>query len=62
MASSWKAPTLPSKPCQFTSKHVGKAYAAMGQIGGALHTMAVMQAYQTKVLKDVDAAGVWFQT
>ncbi len=25
-ASSWKAPTLPSKPCQFTSRLVGKSY------------------------------------
>ncbi len=31
LASSWRAPTLPSKPCQFTSRLVGKAYAAGGR-------------------------------
>lgn len=45
-ASSWKATALPSKPCQVTSKLIGKAYIAAGQAGVALHTMAVLQAYQ----------------
>lgn len=40
-ASSWKAPVLPSKPCQTTSRLVGKACVAMGQAGGALHYVGV---------------------
>ncbi len=50
-----KAPTLPSKPCQFTSRLVGKAYAVAGQAGGTLvHTISVLQA---DLLKDADAVG-----
>ncbi|XP_016344212.1 uncharacterized protein LOC107690393 [Sinocyclocheilus anshuiensis] len=56
-ASSWRAPTLPSKPCQFTSRLVGKAYAAAGQAGGTLHTISVLQAYQADLLKDADERG-----
>ncbi len=56
-ASSWKAPTLPSKPCQFTFRLVGKAYTAAGQAGGTQHTISVLQAYQTDLLKDADTAG-----
>lgn len=44
-ASSWKAPNQPSKPCQFTSRLVGKAYVAAGQTRGTLHTIPVLQAY-----------------
>ncbi|KAF4102527.1 hypothetical protein G5714_017327 [Onychostoma macrolepis] len=57
LASSWRAPTLPSKPCHFTSRLVGKAYAAAGQAGGTLHTISVLQAYQADLLRDADAAG-----
>ncbi len=57
LASSWRAPTLPSKPCQFTSRLVGKAYAVAGQAGGTLHTISVLQAYQADLLRDADAAG-----
>lgn len=35
-ASSLKAPSLPSKPCQTTSWLVGKVYVAAGQADGAL--------------------------
>lgn len=52
--SSLKAPVLPSKPCQMTLRQVGRAYAVAGQAGGALHMMAVMQAYQADLLKDMD--------
>lgn len=37
-----------------TSQLVGKAYTVAGQAGGALHTMAVLQAYQADLLKDLD--------
>ncbi len=52
--SSLKVPSLPSKPLQDTSCINGKAYAAAGQAVGSLHTMAVLQAYQADLLKDLD--------
>ncbi len=52
--SSLKAPSLPSKPLQETSSLNGKAYAAAGQAVASLHTMAVLQAYQADLLKDLD--------
>ncbi len=52
--SLWKAPTLPSKPCQLTSRLVGKAYTAAGQACVALHTISALQAYQaTDVVEGV---------
>ncbi len=57
LASSCGAPTLPSKPCQFTSRLVGKVYAVAGQAGGTLHTISVLQAYQADLLRDANAAG-----
>ena len=53
-ASTLTAPTLPSRPLQTTSRLNGRAYAAAGQAGAALHTMAVLQAYQADLLKDLD--------
>ncbi len=53
-ASSLKAPVLPSKPLQTTSALVGKGYTAAGQAGACLHTMAVLQAYQADLLKELD--------
>ncbi len=44
--SSLKAPSLPSKPLQ--------KCAAAGQAVASLHTMAVLQAYQADLLKDLD--------
>lgn len=41
-SSSVKTPVLPFKLCQRTSRLVGRAYAAAGQTGGALYTMAVL--------------------
>ncbi|KAI2645290.1 NADP-dependent malic enzyme, chloroplastic [Labeo rohita] len=52
--SSLKAPSLPSKLLQDTSHLNGKAYAAAGQAVASLHTMAVLQAYQADLLKDLD--------
>ncbi len=54
--SSLKAPSLPSKPLQ--------KCAAAGQAVASLHTMAVLQAYQADLLKDLDKGRiqVWVQT
>ncbi len=52
--ASLKVPSLPSKPLQDTSRLNGKAYAAAGQAVASLHTMAVLQAYQADLLKDLD--------
>lgn len=41
-----------------TSRQNGRAYAAAGQAGAALHTMAMVQAYQADLLKDLD---FWIQ-
>ncbi|MCJ8738081.1 hypothetical protein PDJAM_G00031590 [Pangasius djambal] len=54
VASSLKAPALPSRPLRTTSALVGKGYAAAGQAGACLHTMAVLQAYQADLLKELD--------
>ncbi len=52
--TSLKVPSLPSKSLQDTSRLNGKAYAAAGQAVASLHTMAVLQAYQADLLKDLD--------
>ncbi len=52
---SLKVPSLPSGPLQATSRLNGKAYAAAGQAVASLHTMAVLQAYQADLLKDLDS-------
>ncbi len=55
LAPSWKSrPLLPSKPRRTTSALIGKFYIAAGQAGMALHTMAILQAYQADVLKEMD--------
>ncbi len=55
LAPSWKSrPLLPFKPCRTTSSLIGKSYIAAGQAGMALHTMAILQAYQADVLKEMD--------
>ncbi len=55
LAPSWKSrPLLPSKPCRTTSALIGKSYTAAGQAGMALQTMAILQAYQADVLKEMD--------
>ncbi len=58
LAPSWKSrPLLPTKPCRTTSALIGKSYVAAGQVGMALHTMAILQAYQADVLKEMDEGG-----
>ncbi len=55
LAPSWKSrPLLPSKPCRTTSALIGKSYIAASQAGMALHTMAILRAYQADVLKEMD--------
>ncbi len=55
LAPSWKSrPLLPSKPCRTTPALIVKSYIAAGQAGMALHTMAILQAYQADVLKEMD--------
>ncbi len=55
LASSWKSrPLLPTKPCRSTSALIGESYIAAGLAGMALHTMAILQAYQADVLKEMD--------
>ncbi len=53
-SSSLKAPTLPTKPLRTSSVLVAKGYVAAGHAGSCLHTMAVLQAYQADLLKDLD--------
>ncbi len=53
-ASSLKAPVLPTKPLRVSSALVGKGYTTAGQAGACLHTMAVLQAYQADLLKELD--------
>ncbi len=52
--TSLKVPSLPYKPLQDTSRLNGRVYAAAGQAVASLHTMAVLQAYQADLLKDLD--------
>ncbi len=52
--ASLKVPSLPSKPLQDTSRLNGRAYTAAGQAVATFHTMAVLQAYQADLLKDLD--------
>ncbi len=55
VAPSWKSrPLLPTKPCRTTSALIGKSYITAGQAGMALHAMAIIQAYQADVLKEMD--------
>ncbi len=52
--ASLKVPSLQFKSLQDTSRLNGRAYAAAGQAVASLHTMAVLQAYQADLLKDLD--------
>lgn len=54
LASREKASSLPSKPLRTTSAMVGKGYSVAGQAGTCLQTMAVLQAYQADLLKELE--------
>lgn len=50
-ARGWKStPLLPSKPCRATAHFAEKANMAAGQVVSAIHTMAVLQVFQEKML------------
>ncbi len=54
-AIGWKAKANhPSKPCRTTSVLAGRSYASAGQAASALHSMAVLQVYQAKLLSAID--------
>ncbi|KAL0195700.1 hypothetical protein M9458_009272, partial [Cirrhinus mrigala] len=54
-AIGWKAKAShPSKPCRTTSALAGRAYASAGQAASALHSMAVLQVFQAKLLAETD--------
>lgn len=57
-ALGWKMrASHPLKPCRTTSVLASKAFAADGQGGSALHTMAVLQVYQATLLRKMDESG-----
>ncbi len=54
-AIGWKAKAShPSKSCRTTSVLAGRSYASAGQAASALHTIAVLQVYQAKLLFATD--------
>ncbi len=53
-AIGWKA-SHPSKPCRAPSALAGRAYSAAGQLASALHSMAVLQVFQAKILANEEA-------
>ncbi|ROL55046.1 hypothetical protein DPX16_20307 [Anabarilius grahami] len=58
-AVGWKTKrALPSKPCRTTSTLAGRAYTSAGQAASALHTMAIFQVFQAKLLRSLDESGV----
>ena len=55
VAVGWKSNrALPSKPCRTTSAMAGRAYTSAGQAASALHTMAILQVFQAKLLRSLD--------
>ncbi len=56
MAIGWKArASHPSKPCRATSELARHAYSAAGQAALALHSMAMLQVFQAKMLTSEEA-------
>ncbi|ROL50524.1 hypothetical protein DPX16_2823 [Anabarilius grahami] len=57
-AVGWKnKQVLSSKPCRTTSALTGRAYSSAGQAASALHTMAILQVFQAKLLRSLDESG-----
>ncbi|ROL54924.1 hypothetical protein DPX16_12793 [Anabarilius grahami] len=57
-AVGWKIKrALPSKPCRATSALAGRAYTSAGQAASSLHTMAILQVFQAKLLRALDESG-----
>ncbi|CAM4726136.1 unnamed protein product [Leuciscus chuanchicus] len=46
--------SLQSKPCKFTAHLADEAYASAGEAVSALHSMAVLQVFQAKLLRSLD--------
>ncbi|ROI16371.1 Cyclin-dependent kinase 10 [Anabarilius grahami] len=58
-AVGWKTKrALPSKPCRTTSTLAGRAYSSAGQAASALHSMAIFQVFQAKLLCSLDESGI----
>ncbi|ROL45908.1 hypothetical protein DPX16_11603 [Anabarilius grahami] len=47
----------PLKPCRTTSALAGCAYTSAGQAASVLHTMAILQVFQAKLLCSMDKSG-----
>ncbi len=47
-----------SKPCRTTSALAGRTYSSAGQAASALHSMAVLQVFQAKILASTDESGL----
>ncbi len=55
----WKAKAAhPSKSCRMTSALAGRAYSSAGQAASALHSMAVLQVFQAKLLHSMDESNL----
>ncbi len=55
-AIGWKVrASHPSKPCRATSELAGRTYSAAGQAASALHSTAVLQVFQAKMLANEEA-------
>ncbi|KAL0183526.1 hypothetical protein M9458_019222, partial [Cirrhinus mrigala] len=58
-AIGWKAKAShPSKPCRTTSALAGRAYTSAGQAASALHSMAILQVFQAKLLAEADKSAL----
>ncbi|KAI2646366.1 Titin [Labeo rohita] len=58
-AIGWKAKAShPSKPCRMTSSLAGRAYTSAGQAASALHSMAILQVFQAKLLAEADKSAL----
>ncbi|ROL45289.1 hypothetical protein DPX16_17900 [Anabarilius grahami] len=57
-AVRWKNKrALPSQPCRTTSALAGRAYSSASQAASVLHTMAILQVFQAKLLRSMDESG-----
>ncbi len=50
--------SLTSKPCRMTAHLASKAYSSAGEGASALHAMAVLQVFQTKLLQSLKGGTV----
>ncbi|KAL0186275.1 hypothetical protein M9458_017945, partial [Cirrhinus mrigala] len=58
-AIGWKTKAShPSKPCRRTSALAGRAYTSAGQAASALHSMAILQVFQAKLLAQSDRSAL----